>query len=952
MNFIRYYTLAFCFLSMAFANAEVVVRTDFGTAKLQLASDKNKSKTTSQISGVIASGWKDDSVLRSGTIKTSVLDEQGKKFLRYDVLNPDKGVAQLVFTPFPIGKEDVFYGITLTVRNISLRAMRPYIRPMTRTPRASWTELPVLTNDWQTFSWYFQLKKSDVPLGLWLEFFGSGQIDLGSFQLERLTQEQVANRLQKAHPDNEVVNLFRNSRFPLGLQSGWSIGRGISVSEEMIVQTDSKQTGPTDSPALFLNAAKEGTLYSEPFSVVNSLEPHQVTVSVKGEGKWSFTVSGSGNWAQEPGTEVVLTAGQDWQRIKVPFLPHLSEKSHIMRVHGNGRLWLDGLRVAPVSQGDNYANQGECEVALGLPESELSAIRAQWESEQPQCRYAVSGKTSGAQLKVKVCHVDGDTLDLPPIALGTVSTETGQLNYGVFPQKPFGVFRIEAWVERDGKRISSYNELVVTRLRIPHYWKQDAAESHFGTHINPSLLGITEAKAIGMNWVRCVGAALPMTGWAFLEPKAGEWTFPDAAVQRFREHHLKILGHLGTAPSWASYRQDIPAEQSLGDADVWFQPKKIADWTQYVQKVTEHYKSQIDIYDVWNEPMSARTFAVAWRQQNNPLVSPFITSPFPQKDYANLLIAASDTAKKVNSKIEIVGINAKIQAQGASGHMSATDWVRGVMDFGGWKAVDIVGCHDFDMGRSGFEGDTIESGCRRITLPIQQRFPKNQKPLWMTEAIPPRAKGGYGFYNHTVAVQKRYNPVVVADEAVRFVVSALGEGVKKVFIYQMAPSPAPFLAGRNNNMSSLVTVDGYLNPSAAAISNLAWNVDPLHFDRRVEVSPGVYAFIFKNLTTATAVLALKTGATAGYKIPEGYWVKSMDLFGNPLKQGAVLEKQVVYVTAPNWLINMENLLRGKCPFTGWLVLTIGAIILLGTLTLLGWKIYRRYCLKPKSEKKS
>jgi len=133
---------------------------------------------------------------------------------------------------------------------------------------------------------------------------------------------------------------------------------------------------------------------------------------------------------------------------------------------------------------------------------------------------AVSGDTKGASLKVKVSQL---------IWTGEIASRSfakwwflqyGEFDYNVFPEKPYGTFRIEAWVDDStGKRISSYNEILIHRLHRPHYWMKDAHNSHFGVHTNSTTRHILMAKAVGINWTRLHDAGLNYLGWYHIEPE-------------------------------------------------------------------------------------------------------------------------------------------------------------------------------------------------------------------------------------------------------------------------------------------------------------------------------------------------------------------------------------------------------------------------------------------------
>ena len=132
---------------------------------------------------------------------------------------------------------------------------------------------------------------------------------------------------------------------------------------------------------------------------------------------------------------------------------------------------------------------------------------------------------------------------LSPLLKGTGTFDRGQVGYDAFPDRPLGQFRIEAWVEdSSGNRISSFNELLVTRIRRPRHWNEDAPDSPFGIHMGSTTRHHMLAKAIGINWTRLHDAGCAYTCWSFLEPHEGQWTFKDEDIARYRAHHISILG--------------------------------------------------------------------------------------------------------------------------------------------------------------------------------------------------------------------------------------------------------------------------------------------------------------------------------------------------------------------------------------------------------------------------
>ena len=118
----------------------------------------------------------------------------------------------------------------------------------------------------------------------------------------------------------------------------------------------------------------------------------------------------------------------------------------------------------------DYDSAYPCEVSLSLPKSETSTPRIQFSDEPALITYAVTGKArpfraAGSPiLKSKVITLYGEEKNLPDIALSENFLSTGNIKYDVFPLHALGQFRVETWVENaTGDRISSYNEIVVTR---------------------------------------------------------------------------------------------------------------------------------------------------------------------------------------------------------------------------------------------------------------------------------------------------------------------------------------------------------------------------------------------------------------------------------------------------------------------------------------------------------
>jgi len=685
-------------------------------------------------------------------------------------------------------------------------------------------------------------------------------------------------------PGPEPPNLIRNSRFPLGPQTGWTLDRDSSDRDVVVIAPDPEVRGPSGTGALRLATKETAVLWTEPFAVPTGSDRHCASMFVRGEGKLAVCVVAD----LQTIAQTVIVLKNDWQRAQVAFDPVPSATTYGIRLEFSSTFWLDGLQVNRGSEATPYVSQGACEVALGLPESDASAARVQFDDEPPGVLYAVTGEAAGATVKARVVDVYGAARDLPPAAIGPRMT-TGMIDYLAGSTAELGPFRIEAWVEDDqGDRVSPHNELVVYRLRRPRYWGRDAPGSHFGVHTTSTTRHILMAKAIGANWTRLHDAGLEYIGWYYLEPERGKWKFRDREIERYRRYGVKILAELGTAPPWASYM----TEPHNGYFDQYYQPRDLADYERYVSTVAKRYRGVIDAWDVWNEPWQSRWWAVAWDSEHRASEG-YVTSENAPADFAALTTAAYRAVKSVDPAATVCGFNST--TSGASeGICGGTEWTRGVLDAGGLDACDAIGYHHYTASVDGFPGDSVQQGLWAAVGPVRDRLGSVPKPIWMTEGSPVMGTGE-GMYHYTLPYEPGENVLDTSDRLVRYLVSLLANGVEKVFLYSVHCHS--YFKDGSGNFRALVTEEGYLHPSAAAHANVAWLLDDARFVRRMELPDSAYAYLFESDDRRVAVL-IGGPEHPESDIPRTAGAQVLDMFGNPVSPDAKLGRYPVFIVTP------------------------------------------------------
>ena len=289
------------------------------------------------------------------------------------------------------------------------------------------------------------------------------------------------------------------------------------------------------------------------------------------------------------------------------------------------------------------------------------------------------------------------------------------------------------------------------------------------------------------------------------------------------------------------------------------------DFADYVRTVTTRYKGVIDTWDIWNEPWIAAWWPVA-HDPKKPDQSGYITSQHPQADFVRLMKTAYETAKSVDPTLTIVSVNSTSSGPGGA-TSAATTGREASSRRAGWPTATSSRYHDYASGDLARPGDEVEKGFQTAIGPVLEAQGRLDRPVWMTEGSATRELTGTGMYHYTVPGQDPQANVECADRLCRFVVSVLGAGASKVFLYSMHSHN---YFGQGEGWAVLVTPEGYLHPSAAAHSEMAYELEDTVFARRVEPAKGVYAYLFaaRDGGRSVAVLAPQAGHAA-YAAPAG-----------------------------------------------------------------------------------
>lgn len=781
-----------------------------------------------------------------------------------------------------------YYRLCATVRNLSEGRFSLFLR---EGPAPYANIGPSVYIDsfgkWETRSVVIQFQNPGSGIySLYFILASPGVYDIKEFSIREATEKEYIAQQQglvKAknirRPNSGWNNYLSSSCFPFGVPAGWNCRRGAaSVSDD--------STGPSGQPALKLQPGMGEKslpqLFSAPFQTPDPEKVYTVSFSYKGSG-----VLKCNGAAFKP--------TPDWQRGSIQLQIPEIQSGAFLNFQADETVYLDAVRVAGNGQTD-YRRAGACEIALGVPASDASEARVQFEDEPALLAYRLLGQRESVVLKGSVTNIWGETKDLPT---SRPNAADGTINYNLFPDTPFGQFRVEVQAFQDDKPVSPIAEYVVSRFRRPKYWGKDAPNSPFGIHEEPIAQLLIGLKAGGINWVRLHDGGFQYCLWPALEPEKGKWTFFDEEIKTYRKYGMKLYGQLGGAPTWASYYADTEFKPD-GYWKFFAAPtdEHLPDFENYAYTVVKRYQDYIQDWFVWNEPWGG--FFHCSYDQTRKMYKTFENQGGA---YAKVLKAAYTGAKRANPNVQVTGFGT---------YGSAEKFTRQIVDAGGFDFCDSLDYHEYIPKTFGFPNDGNLKNLTQAFEPVTEKYGPIKKDIIMSEGSPlsngaDRGTPLQGIYKNVLPWDNddQYNNQ--ADDVARFVMSLLSTGVKKVYLYTAH--------GHSNLTRSsfqlLLGADGYPHPTLAALSAFAWNAEDSRFVQYKELCPNVYAAAFqKEDGSSFAVITGKRLARAeiSYAADNG---RAFDLYGNPISIPFKYEGYLQYVTTTDPVVVLLDKLSGR-----------------------------------------
>lgn len=711
--------------------------------------------------------------------------------------------------------------------------------------------------DWTKVAFRFRPAEPENVV-LLLQLGKPGTVDIDDVSVTALPEVSDAPQQQG--------NLVEPYRLGAGPGTAWQVKGDKTGAAD-------PNPGPLGPGAAKIELGETGTLQcATPVFFLRYGQPHRLSIWAKSNPaglELRLRVRGNTDW-HGFGLSAKLT--DQWQQYTATGqVPMVSDDRYYLELaaSGKGQLYLDGLCLV---DGTTEPALPQCGLAL-LPGQPWGLTSG--EGPLPVLMRAVGVTKPGAKVVLSGEWAGGPQVDLGDLPVDTsgIWDHTAELQGPALQQ--YGLLRVSAkLVDAAGQPLCGPSETLVGRCYPPH--DGDGLESPFGTHVTLREPDLQVVRQLGFRWCRLHDASI-LTKWGLVEPEQGKWVWYDDEMALARQAGLNILGMLCSSPVWASEADQLPDFQKYYWS-IYYPPKHLEDWRNYVKTTVAHYAGVIDDWEIWNEP---------WGN--------FFRGGTPEQ-YAELMKAAYEEAKQANSKCTILGVDTYPRHR--------RDWTEKVLAASGLEPFDVLSYHQYSSEIQGGPGD--ESAQSVASINDEQRRYGTPKPLIDTE-------GGTGGDNSNGSFYSFAEEDLVgdwdraADQVPRQYLAQLAAGVQRFFLYSVHND---MRYGQRGYMT--VEPNYLLKPLHLSTSAFIHFIEGATWQKRLVPGEGISAHVFQRATPQETVIVLIADGESEVKLPRALpaGVTCYDRFGNAMAAPTTAGRSPVYLVAPGPATALVKVLGG------------------------------------------
>jgi hypothetical protein len=453
-----------------------------------------------------------------------------------------------------------------------------------------------------------------------------------------------------------------------------------------------------------------------------------------------------------------FTASNQWQTYDIPLTLRPAEGGVYcasFRFEEPGNFDIDAVSLTEIGQPD--VTLFPASVAITPLDTTPMAhlfTRNQDASFQLQIAGYPAGKTQLFTMKL-TDYLDHQTalktVQITPDPLGN-----GQVLFTV-PTDSYGSFRIDA--QSNEQLLAEQIYSVLPSLPQPG----ERPDSFFGGHFDLTTYNMEIARKAGFRWLRLYPPLI--TQWMVVEHTPGNWQFKTQQVASAKAMGFSILGNLGTTPDFAA---DLnPDDKTLTRWARSYPPADMERWKDYVTRTVTAFGSNIDAWEIWNEPDGSYMLIR------------------PDRDKTQVYMAMLKAARQA---VDATGKQVFLMGPANSNIHDALGW--DLLEQGAGKYLDAYSFHHYSLSESGNSPDAA------FINPLLKRYATYQNrqgktlPLWHTEGGI-YLKGSQSWLaTYRIPDSSSVSPALAAASMVRAALYFKANGVKRYFDYQLGTSRA------------------------------------------------------------------------------------------------------------------------------------------------------------------
>lgn len=539
--------------------------------------------------------------------------------------------------------------------------------------------------------------KDSMPAGesgVYLISRGSGVLVINNFILTEIEE------FNPQESDSDPVSpQILNGNFSLGA-SGWNLS-GVHI------ETDSEGK----SAVLFANNSK---LVSE--AILTLHRNINYKLRLRGQGVFNVSLTGLGKDAASANVRANLTKNQWDQDIIIPhnwYGAYSIKGRYYLTVHGNAGALLEEIEL-----GESPARQA----SFAIPQSVRQQDSCITKDDKIQITLLCQGIPAAETVEVVVQDAYGQEVlknELKVQSLPETKVTGAEFS---FTGTHCGWFQFR--LRYGGEFIAG----PAAELNVLPPLAQDNGDFVLGAHLFNALpqktcgqttfalidnleRRLTQARHWGVSSSRLHPPA--STKWHFVEQQKGIWTFHDEVIDSLVEAGIEVLGLLDGTAKHASTYTERNEENSGHNGWSAYPARDIADWRNYVRKITTHFQGRVKYWEVWNEPDHS------FLQLNPDLHDSKVD------EYLRLLKAAYEEAKSVDPQLMIVA--GAVTAGGRQFILECID--KGMLGY-----CDVISFHGY--GRSTASAHQGVSAFSDFMSSLRSAMADNGKelPVWDSES--------------------------------------------------------------------------------------------------------------------------------------------------------------------------------------------------------------------------